>query len=505
MTRGADAAATGAPAAAIDGGQRSRGATWRRASAPLALALLGACAYFNGVYNAKESTRTADKLARRGHADEATGAYATAAQTAETVLARYPRSRWRSDALYLAGRGEALSGRCDAAVPRLTEYLAAPKQHADQRARATVALGGCYVEAGRYTDASRLLEPLVAAKDRQVARDAARLAARAAGALGRTADAERFLGAIPRGEAEWELAATALARQDYARAESLLVLRARQGDYRESVVATLQELWAAKRYDAVDHLVNAYAQAKTPAAVKTRLHMFAADLLIGAGRDREASEHLLQARRLTVDSLVDREASARLTGLGLAALPSLVDVEAAIARGATRARGSAYFQRLRDNLLLMKILLSQQDVAGSSLFLAGEVARDSLRARTLARDLFVQVATTRSGAPIAAKAWLAAADLSPDSATAYREIVRTRYAGSPYAFTPGDTTLDQVAYVRTEDALKRAWDVGLRMLSDSLRVTQARAGVTPVDTLRDSAAVRRQATAPPGSSGGPPL
>jgi hypothetical protein len=228
-----------------------------------------------------------------------------------------------------------------------------------------------------------------------------------------------------------------------------------------------------------------------------------ADLLIDAGRDHEAAEHLTQARRLTVDSLVDRDASARLTQLSLAALPSLVDVEAAIERGAARGRGSVYYQRLVDNLRLLKILLAQPDVGGSSPFLAGEVARDSLRARALARELFVQVATTRSGAPIAPKAWLAAADLAPDSAAAYRQIVRTRYSSSPYAFAPGDSTLDQVAYGRTEDALKRAWDLGLRVFADSLRMVQVRAGVAPRDTLRDSAAVRRSQTAPPGSSGGP--
>jgi hypothetical protein len=250
--------------------------------------------------------------------------------------------------------------------------------------------------------------------------------------------------------------------------------------------------------------VDGYAAARTPAAVKTRLHMFVADLLLDAGQYRQAGAHLTQARRLTVDSIVDREASARLTGLALVPLASVVDVEAEIARGAQRARGSAYYQRLVDNLLLLKILLAQQDVGGSSLFLAAEVARDSLRARPLARDLFVQVATTRAGAPIAAKAWLAAADVAPDSATAYREVVRTRYTNSPYALPRGDSVPDQIAYARTEDALKRAWDLGIRVLTDSLRVAQSRAGVVQPDSLRDTAALRRANTPPPGTTGGPP-
>ena len=68
--------------------------------AALALgALLGGCAYFNGVYNAREAERAANRLLRAGREGEASGSFATAAAKAETVLARHPKSRWRDDAL----------------------------------------------------------------------------------------------------------------------------------------------------------------------------------------------------------------------------------------------------------------------------------------------------------------------------------------------------------------------------------------------------------------------
>jgi hypothetical protein len=429
----------------------------------------GGCAYYNGVYNAKASAGRGDKLVRRGRVGEASAAYDTAAAKAETVLARYPHSRWRADALYVAGRSQAILGRCAEAVPRLTELLAARGGSGERRDRAELALASCEVRGERFADARSRLEPLLHAPDEEVASQAAILAARAALALGANDEAARHLRAVPAGAAQWELAAASLERREYARAESLFALRARSGDYRDDVLASLRELWAARRADGVERIVAAYGAARTPSAGKIALHVLAADLLASAGRDSAARAHLHRAQGLAADTLSARDVAARLCRLDLASASASADAEAIVARAHGRAAGSPIYERLRDNLLWVKLLEQRSDFSGVSLFLAGEVARDSLRAPLLAHAIFTRVASTMPLMPIAPKALLAAAATRPDSAAAYRELVRTRYAQSPYALLlDGADPSDSPQYQTVEEGLRRGWDSGVALLADTL-------------------------------------
>ena len=62
---------------------------------PLAVAGIGVgCAYYNGVYNARRADRAAERAMLAGDDSAATRNFALAAAAAETVLARYPRSRY---------------------------------------------------------------------------------------------------------------------------------------------------------------------------------------------------------------------------------------------------------------------------------------------------------------------------------------------------------------------------------------------------------------------------
>lgn len=482
---------------AFAGGVGRAGARRVRGLLLASLPLLGACAYFNGIYNAKESAGAADKLARRGRTDQAAGAYAVAAEKAETVLARYPRSRWRPDALYLAGRSEALSGRCAPAEARLAEFLALPKQAAARRDRATLALGGCYVQGERTTEARRLLQPLLRSRDREVANGAALWLARAAIALGETDSAERYLAGLPAGAAQWELADASLDRGQYPRAESLLVARARAGDYRESVAAALRTLWSAHRSDGVERIVAAYSAARTPASAKIALHLLDADLRADEPADSTARAHLMRAQSMAVDTVSTREIAARLCRLEVAGAPSTADANAALARYARMAGGSPIYRRLQDNLLLVALLERQTDFTGGALFLAGEVARDSLRAERLAKTLFVRLAETYMNAQLSPKALLAAAALVPDSADQYRERVRATYPNSPYTMlmTGGDPS-DNPSYRIAEDNLRKRWTDGIALLADTL--SKLRPGASaPLGALPDSAG--RAAGGPAGT------
>ena len=451
---------------------------------PLLLLSLGACAYFNGVYNAKEAQRAADRLARSGREEEAAPFYASAAEKAETVLTRYPRTRWRPEALYLSGRGQAFSQRCETALPRLTEFLALPHRSTRERDRATLALGSCLVRMNTFLRGRELLDPLTRHPDRQVSTLASLWASRASIALGDNVAARRYLAAVDVSAAEWELAAASLEQREYARAESLIMRRAQRGDFKDEVLSSLRELWAAGRRDPVEAIAMRYDSAKVRSSAKVRTHMVVATLQMEEGLDSLARRHLLSARRITTDTLVDREAAARLALLAMARVRTLAEANEALERARSEARNNALFQNLAHGLVLARILERRSDLNGASLFLAAEVARDSLRAPVLAARLFLRIPENAPRALLAPRALIAAALLEPDSADAYRARVRDRYASSPYAMLlRGGDPGELPAYGQADVLLRVAWADALRAYGDSLQKLDpppARStGVTP--------------------------
>jgi len=438
----------------------------RRASP---LLLLASCAYFNGIYNAHEAARHAEKHLRAGREAEASAAFISAAVKAETVLARYPKSRWSTEALYVAGIGEAMSDQCPQAVGRLERFLAR-KTSDEKRERASVALASCYVRQGKYSRALGMLEPALGSKNREVRERAALWAARSAIAMGDNARATSLLSTVDVGATQWELAAASMQRGDFALAESLYVLRAARADFREELLTAMRELWAEGRRDRVLTIVARYEPTRLRSAHKAKIYLTAAELLTTANEDSAARALLLKTRRLSTDSLLDREASARLTLLSLAPLGSLLDVRNAIASSRESARGIPLQRRLEDNLLLVSLLERGQDPTGAALFLAGEVARDSLRARALAGSLFLRSADPSLGTLIAPKALLAAAALDPDSAEAYHRQLRTRFPTSPYLMMlEGGGPAESPVLTETDRLLRQWWDSAAKYLADTLR------------------------------------
>lgn len=450
----------------------------RRLGVLAACVLLAGCAYFNGIYNAHQAEKQADHLMRQGKEGQAEGAYASAAVKAETVLARYPHSRWAPEAVFIAGRGEALSGNCSTALPHLERFLASPAAVGVKKELAVAATGRCYVEGARYSDALTLLVPLTTAKDQRVRSAASLWAARAAIALGRTDDAMRYLGSIDASAAQWELIAASLGRQQYQRAESLLVQRVREGDGRDELASSLRTLWGVGERDAVESLVREFDDSRASPDAKGKLYLSLADLEIADGQDSLARRHLLRAQRLVVDTLVDHRAAARLTLLSLHDEPTLDRVQAIIASAVPRTKGALLMQRLQDNLLLLRIFTDRTDYTGASLFLAAEVARDSLRAPALAHSLFLKLVTTMPNTPLAPKALLAAADLVPDSAAVYRAQLQRIWPKSPFTVLvdgndlPSTTGLDQV-----NNLLEQAWTAGSSAFADSMAARRSQVGV----------------------------
>ncbi len=445
---------------------------WRRlgrAGPLLAILLVAGCSYFNGIYNARGAARRGDKALRQGKEEEAAGSFAMSSVVAESVLARYRRSHWRDEAMYLAGRGAALSDQCDRATRRLAQFLDSPSRDAFKRDQSTIALAACDVKQTRYLDALGRLEPLLGSKDKNIAAPAALWSARASIAMGRTDDAGRFLAMVGVGSAQWELASASMARQEYTRAESLLALRGAQGDYRDELLAWLRDLWRADQRAAVEAIAARYDRARMSTRDKVRLHMAVADLEIGDHMDTLARGHLLTARRLTTDTTIDREADARLTLLAIGQMSQLVDVVNAINRLEEKSRGSVLQRRLSDNLLLVNLLAGATDVSGASLFLAGEIARDSLRSPALAHTLFTRVVATLPATLMAPRALLAAGAVLPDSAEVYTERVRTRYPRSVFnVLLDGRDPGTQPAYRAVEESLRQAWAKTMLAWTDTL-------------------------------------
>ncbi|HSJ63554.1 MAG TPA: hypothetical protein VK922_06545 [Gemmatimonadaceae bacterium] len=465
-----------------------------RRLAPLLLILAtGSCAYFNGVYNARQAEKRGDAMLKRGREAEASTHFVTVAEKAETVLVRHGDSKWADDARYLAGRGWAYSGRCARAVPHLEAALANDPLTPERREEATLALGICRVDASRYAEAESLLSGLMQSRNRWRASQSAIWAARSALRRGATDDALGYLSAAGASVAEWELIAAFVTQQDLARAESLLTRRAEEGDYRPELLTILPKLWVAGRREGVGRIVAGYEEARLRPGQRARVYLVYGDLLRQAGADSAARAQFEATLRLSRDSLPGRQAAVRLTALSLRDMATLPDVENAIARTADFATQVPLQARLQQNLLFLNILLNRTDYTGASVFLAGEIARDSLEAHALAHELFLRVANTFGNSPVAPKSLLAAASLHADSSDAYVNRLREQYPNSIYTLALDGRDTPVLGRInRGDQLLQQAWTLGTKALSDSVnamrRAEQARqnpnvaAGTAPAPT-----------------------
>ncbi len=447
-----------------------------RALAAVLLAwMLGqGCVYYNGVYNAKAASHFGDVQLRADAEGEAGAQFQVAAAKAESVLLRHPSSKWRPRALYLAGRSQALSGQCDRAMPRLTEYLRLGGSTVDDRDRARVALGACELRSNRIPAARIRLDSLVDAHDAETARQARLWAARAALAAGDRDAVPRYLANAHSGSVQWELLSASVAAREFVRVESLLVERAGQADYRDDVARAVRELWSAGFFNAAEHVVDRYDASRVRDANRVALHYTIGDLYMRAGRDTLARRHLILARTLAGrDTAIEHEASARLSLLGLGRVATMRELDTLFARQDSVVRRAQYTRRVNEPLLLLRLLQQKPDTTGASLFLAAEVARDSLRAFAVARTMFLQVAREMPTSLLASRAWYAAALLWPDSAASWNVRVLTSYATTSVArWMRGEDPTLAPDFLSAAEVLRVTWTETVRRWTDSLRVLQ---------------------------------
>ena len=106
-----------------------------RSSAVVLVMLMTGCAY-NGMYQARRLTDAAEKAEREGRTIDASSYWGQVTVKAETLLARFPDSKYADEAHFLLGRAYAELSDCRRADPPLRRALPALTDSADARAAA---------------------------------------------------------------------------------------------------------------------------------------------------------------------------------------------------------------------------------------------------------------------------------------------------------------------------------------------------------------------------------
>lgn len=433
------------------------------------------CVYYNGVYNAQAAAKQGDRRLRENQEAEAQARFLESAERAESVLVRFPTSKWRTRALYLAGRGHALSGDCERGRERILELLDRTDVTPIERDRARVALGACDVRSNAMATARLRLDSLIDSRDSEVAREARLWAARAALTMGDLDAVTGYLGASSGEILPWELISASTTARDFARSESLLVLRARRGDYRDEALRSVREMAAAGRVDGARRVVLAYDAARVREPLRAQLHYTLGDQLLRVDRDSLAAWHLGTARELAGrDTLVVREAVARTAWLALRRAQTLEESDAILAQLDSGVMRTAFARRVADQWLLVRMLAGKADGTGAGQFLAAEVLRDSLQAPALAQAVFVDLARRSASSPLAPAALYAAtllpSPLTADSADRWRRRVTTEYAASAVAARlRGDDPSGLPDFVTAPEMLRFSWSEVTRQWADSVR------------------------------------
>jgi len=444
----------------------------QRLALVLASWLVGSgCVYYNGIYNAQAEARLADAKLRRDDDGEATTRFQRSAAIAETVLVRHPKSSWRNRALYIAARSGAMAAQCERAVPRLQQLLAGTMLGPAERDRSRLALATCEVRAGRSADARPRLDSMFRSADRELARQSRLWAARAALSMGDRDAVPAYLGDLDAGVLQWELISASMSAREYTRVESLLVQRARLGDYREDVTRALRDLLADGRVQAAERIVAQYDTARVRDDSRARMHYAVGDMHARVGIDSLARRHLYAARTLSQrDTVTARDASARLALLDLTRVASVRELDTLVARQDSVIWRTSYARQVAERVLLFRLLADRGDDERASLYLAAEIARDSLRAPWLARALFLRVAREAPLSPLVPNAWYAAALLEPDSAAAWQRRVLVDFRNSSVAARlRGEDPTDRPDFLSAPALLRLHWTDALRIWSDSVR------------------------------------
>lgn len=425
----------------------------------LALALLGGCVYYNGMYRAEHLAGDAEKAEEEGRTIQAQSLWGQVGVKADTVLARHPESKWADDALYLSAKSRERLGDCTSAVDALQRLLAMSPDP-ELREQATFLLGTCWQKLGNTRQASEAFAQLVSSSDSSRRDEALFQHGRSLRLGGRYGEALDMLAETHHPDAMGERAAAlaGLGRLEEAGAttDSLLdaVSLAAPWDSIIVLAGRHDPGWATAL---VDRLI---ARPDASPEQKSRW-------LVGNGRLLAEHDLDLSLRRLAMaDSVgMDTEAGqqARLSTLDIrlehttdsAGIQTLLGDYGSLGLVGGAVGGDA--QRTAMTLFGVAGVLDSVHAGTTEgdmqLFIAAEAARDTLKATRLAAVAFRRILQDFPASPYAPKALLALTALGrvpPDSAAS---VLWATWPTSPYVALLGGEPAP--AYTQLEDSLRR--------------------------------------------------
>lgn len=428
---------------------------WR--GALLAASLLGACAYYNGLYNANRLASDARRAEREGRAGEARSLWAQAAVKAESVATRYPGSKYRDDALLLWGQGLARAGGCNRALDPLALAVdSSPDSRL--RAEARLALADCQLAMRRPDAAIATVAPLLEESDSATAAEARHLRGLAHLRRRDPAAAAEDLASLPPEVAGLDLVSAYLALGDAAEAQRTLEARA-GGSYDEARWLPLLDTLGAVTPQGAGQIVDRLAdRGDLTTGQQARLLLGDGRRWDAAGRRDLAEERYQVASRVAPDSAAGLAAAAYLVLGGLEDVTEL-DQLPAITKALEETQrsggpGAVIVEPAANFVGALQSVLEAEDPASRDvrLFLLAEVFRDSLDLPHLAAGVFLRMAQEHPESEFAPKALLAAAALDPTRADSVARVLEARYPASPYTLALAGAGGPQ--FIQLEDSLR---------------------------------------------------
>lgn len=422
-------------------------------SFPVLLVAFG-CAYYNGLYNANRLADQARKAEREGRGGEARTLWSRVVVKTDSVLARYPTSSYRDDALLLRGTALFEIGACDVATGSLIE-VADSSPDPELRSIALRTLSRCHLLLDNPDLAAVVLSPLADDSSAAGRSDALWIRGRAYLDLGEN---ERALADL---EATFEPGATfdrarALIRLRRGEAARTQLLGMPSRPYNENEWLLVLDQLGADYVDIASDLTDSIlARGHLTEGQRARLQL--SDGLRWSVRDsiRRAAMRYGQVRESASDSLEAQMAAFYLVKDRLLTSRSLADIPVLLDSLRTAGQSNPSVGAAAGPFLIVL----DRFVSGSTVgfdwdlrtFLIAEEFRDSVRAFSLASQMFQSIADSVPHSVIAPKALLAAAQIDPVDAVSLRERVMSDYPESAYTLAFFGHDSDRFAAV--EDSL----------------------------------------------------
>lgn len=389
-------------------------------------ATVPACVYFNALYNANRLFDRGESAIESGDTSTGKSILAQSIEKAERILRDDPDSRWADDAARLLTRSHLLREEWEAAAESGRRLLSLVHSHADS-AEAAGYLGMAELQLGQPRLADSLLtEALGVVKDRDRRAELSYDRARARRQLNRVDEADADLRMASKLKPEW--AAPRLervkllvqaGRGDEASTEFASIMsRSYVGVVEQTILETAHEAVATNPAAGVQ-LLNGVEDSGLLRANRAELVQLRGTLALAVGDTARALADFSLARDLAPDSPAAVDAYLAEARIGLRQAAGLDDLEAVrstLTRALTNPSGSS-LGIVRELLEISRRVAFWVGQGGLGYIAAAEAARDQLGAPLLARNLFLKYVDSDPEALWAAKAILAAIELTPvDSA-----------------------------------------------------------------------------------------